>query len=191
VAGRVVRRVRTTRGDFRPAELVLAGGAWSAQLASRLGLDLPLEPVKGHAITVPGRQALRRPVTLGEDVLAITPTGDGLRIGGGRDQAGFDTAVSQAQVDGMLRAVRRYLPHLAFDTPTQLWTGLRPTTPDGVPFIGRIERYGNVSITCGHGHIGMGLAPAGGRLLAQLMSDEPPDVDPAPFRVSRPIGVTP
>jgi D-amino-acid dehydrogenase len=166
VTDRTVRQVRTTLGDFRPSELVLAAGVWSAQLAGKVGVQLALEPVKGHAFTVKG-PAPRRPVTLGEAVLAIAPTGDGFRVGGGRERVGFDNTVSRQQVDGMLETVRRYLPGLGNQAPTEVWTGLRPSTPDDVPFIGRPEPYKNLSIACGHGHIGMGLAPAGGRLLAQ------------------------
>lgn len=184
VTGRTVRQVRTTRGDLRPKEVVLAGGVWSDRLAGRLGIRLPLQPVKGHAFTVRG-PAPRRPMTLGEDVLAIAPTGDGFRLGGGRDLSGLDAAVSPARVDGMLRAVRRYLPRLRPAEPVEIWTGFRPTTPDDVPFIGRARQYRNLSIACGHGHIGMGVAPAGGLLLAQLVAGEAPEVDPAPFRVDR------
>lgn len=185
-SGRTVHQVRTTRGDFRPKELVLASGAWSAQLAGRLGVRLPLQPVKGYAVTVRG-PAPRRPVTLGagEAVLAIAPAGDGFRVGGRRELAGFDGAVSPQQVAGMLGTVRDYLPGLGHATPAGAWTGFRPTTPDGVPFVGRTQRYQNLSIACGHGHIGMGLAPASGRLLAQLVAGERPDMDPAPFRVGR------
>jgi len=187
VTGRTVRQVRTTRGEFRPKALVLAGGAWSAQLAGKLGIRLPLRPVRGHAVTVDA-PAPRRPVTLGEAVLAIAPTGAGFRVGGGRELVGFDGAVSPRQVDGMLRTVRQYLPHLlglGRAAPTQAWTGFRPTTPDGVPFIGRAGPYQNLYVACGHGHIGMGLAPAGGRLLAQLVAGERPDLDPAPFQPGR------
>ncbi len=166
VTGRTVRQVRTTLGDFRPGELVLAAGVWSARLAGKVGIRLRLEPVKGHAFTVNG-PAPRRPVTLGEAVLAIAPTGDGFRVGGGRDRVGFDNTVSRHQVDGMLQTVRRYLPGLGNPEPTEVWTGLRPSTPDDVPFIGRQESYQNLSIACGHGHLGMGLAPAGGLLLAE------------------------
>jgi D-amino-acid dehydrogenase len=186
VLDRTVRQVRTTRGDFRPKEVVLAGGVWSPSLAGRLGVRLPLQPVKGHAVTVRG-PAPRRPVTLGagDSVLAIAPTSDGFRLGGVREHVGFDSAVSPHQVDAMLRTVREYLPRLGHAEPVGAWTGLRPTTPDDVPFIGRAPRYHNLSIACGHSHLGMGLAPAGGRLLAQLIAGERPDLDPAPFRVDR------
>jgi D-amino-acid dehydrogenase len=100
-------------------------------------------------------------------VLALAPTGDGFRVGGGRERAGFDTAVSRRQVHGMLRQVHQYLPRLGEVAPVEVWTGLRPSTPDGMPVIGRAEPYRNLSLACGHDHIGMGLAPAGGRLLAE------------------------
>jgi len=183
-AGGTVRQVRTDHGDFRPKDMVLAGGVWSGQLADKLALDLPLEPVKGHAVTVRG-PAPRRPVTLSEAVLAIAPTGDGFRVAGVRERVGMDTAVSQRHVDEMLRTVGAYLPDLAGATPVETWTGFRPTTPDDVPYLGRAEPYQNLYLACGHGPIGMGLAPAGGRLLAQLVAGERPDVDPTPFRVGR------
>lgn len=185
IGGATVRKVRTTRGDFRPKEVVLAAGVWSAALAGTLGVRLPLQPIKGHAVTVPGGRAPRRPVTLAEDVLAIAPTDDGFRLGGVREPAGLDPTVSQDRVDDLLRGMRRYLPGLAHAAPTHTWAGLRPTTPDEVPYIGRAPQFQNLSIACGHGVIGMGLAPAGGRLLAQLLTGEPPDVDPTPFRVDR------
>ncbi len=184
VDGRTVRQVRTTRGEFRPKELVLAGGAWSGHLAGTLGVRLPLRPVRGHAFTM-GAPAPRRPVTRAEAVLAIAPAGDGFRVGGGSEPVGLDATVSAPQVDRMVDTVHQYLPGLNGVVPKKVWAGLRPTTPDGVPFIGRAPRYRNLSIACGHGHIGMGLAPAGGRLLAQLVAGERPDLDPAPFRVDR------
>jgi D-amino-acid dehydrogenase len=167
VTGRAVRQVRTTRGDFRPAEVVLAAGVWSAGLAG-LDLDLPIEPVRGHSFTVKG-PALRHPVTLGagDETLALAPIGAGFRVGGGRERVGFDGTVHRQQVDSMLQTVRAYLPDLGNVEATEVWTGLRPSTPDGVPIIGRVPGYENLSIACGHGHIGMGLAPAGGRLLAE------------------------
>lgn len=168
VSARTIRQVRTTRGDFHPEQLVLAAGSRSTQFAAKLDIPLTLEPVRGHAFTVKG-PAPRHPVTLGsgEAVLALAPTADGFRVGGARERVGFDNTVSQQQVDSMLQTVRQYLPRLGDVVPADPWTGLRPSTPDDLPVIGRVESYHNLSIACGHGHIGMGLAPAGGRLLAQ------------------------
>lgn len=183
-AGRAVRRVRTTCGEFRPGRVVLAAGAWSAGLARLLDLELMLQPLKGFAATVRAPSP-RRPVTLGEPRMAVAPVADGLRIGGIRELVGMDATTPPGRVDGMLRTVGQYLPQVRRAAPPEVWSGLRPCTPDSLPFIGRAGSYDNVYVACGHGHIGMGLAPAGGRLLAQLVAGERPDLDPAPFRVGR------
>jgi D-amino-acid dehydrogenase len=184
VAGRAVRRVHTTRGDFRPGQVVLAAGAWSAGVAKRLDLGLLLQPIRGHAATVRG-VAPRRPVTLGEEQVALAPMASGIRIGGSRELVGLDRTATPARATAMLRAAGRYLPALRDARPGEVWSGLRPCSPDSLPFIGRAGRFDNLHVACGHGHIGMGLAPAGGRLLAQLVAGGRTDIDPAPFRVGR------
>ncbi len=194
--GATISRVRTGRGDFAPAEVVLATGTWSARLARTLGLGLQLQPAKGYSVTVPAPdRAPRLPVLLSEGKVAIAPLGDRLRFGGTLELSGMDSPVSHRRVDGILRTVRTFLPELAvpeLDRPAAqspdtvaVWSGLRPCTPDSLPYLGRAEPYHNLTLACGHGHIGMGLAPAGGHLVAQLVTGERPDLDPAPFRVGR------
>lgn len=186
VSGRTVRQVRTNRGDLRPGQVVLAAGVWSAALARMLDVDVLLQPVRGHAATIAGVAPMpRRPVTLGEEQVALAPVADGLRIGGSRELVGLDRTATPDRVAALMRAVGRYLPALRDARPGEVWSGLRPCSPDSLPFIGRVGRFDNVYVACGHGHIGMGLAPAGGRLLAQLVAGEPPEVDPEPFRVDR------
>ena len=184
VAGRAVRRVRTSGGDLRPGQVVLAAGAWTPAVARDLGVHLLLQPVRGHAATVYAT-APRRPVTLGEEQVALAPVAGGLRIGGGRELAGLDRTVAPDRVAALLRAAGRYLPALRDARAGEEWSGLRPCSPDSLPFIGRAGRHDNLHVACGGGHIGMGLAPAGGRLLAQLVTGRRPDVDPTPFRVGR------
>jgi len=192
VTDRVVRRVLTTRGDFRPGETVLAAGAWSAGCARELNLGLKLQPVKGYSVTVktpPG--APRRPVLLGEGRIAVAPLGDRLRFAGALQLSGFDRTVSRRRVDAIRHTVRAYLPRLEHTEILQTWTGFRPCTPDSLPFLGRAEPYRNLTVCCGHGHIGMGLAPASGELVAQIVTGQRPDTDVAPFRVDRYRGRVP
>jgi D-amino-acid dehydrogenase len=213
VADGRIRRVRTTRGDFTPDEVVIAAGAWSAECARKLGLRLPLQPARGYSITVPvPRGAPRRPVLLSEGKVAIAPFGDRLRIGGtlelsGLAPSGLDNAVPARRIEGIRRTVRASLPGLPLCWPggttppdpparalpgdAEIWSGLRPCTPDGIPFVGRAPAHRNLYFSCGHGHTGMGLAPASGKLLAQLMAGEQPDADPAPLRVERFRGAGP
>ncbi|MEV0002935.1 FAD-dependent oxidoreductase [Micromonospora sp. NPDC050980] len=171
VTGRRVRGVRTGRGDLRPAEVVIAAGVWSAACARMLGVGLTLQPAKGYTVTVPaGPGTPTRPVLLSEGKVAVMPLGDRVRVGGTLELAGLDASVSPRRVDGILHTARRYLPALDTDRRLDVWSGLRPCTPDSLPLIGRAGGWDNVSVATGHGHIGMGLAPAGGELLAQLVT---------------------
>jgi D-amino-acid dehydrogenase len=186
VADRSVGRVRTTRGDFSPAETVIAAGAWSAECARKLNIGLKLQPAKGYSITVAApRLAPRLPILLSEGKVAVVPLGDRLRFGGTLELSGLNASVSQRRVDGILRTVHAYLPRLEYTRTVEIWSGFRPCTPDSLPFLGRAEPYRNLSVACGHGYIGMGLAPVGGRLIAQIISGEQPDSDLAPFLIGR------
>jgi D-amino-acid dehydrogenase len=185
-ADRTVRRVRTPAGEFAPGEVVIAAGAWSAACARKLGVPLALQPAKGYSITVKmPPNGPRLPVILGEGKVALAPLGDRLRFGGTLELSGMDGAISQRRVDGILRTVQAYLPHLDDTDTLEIWSGLRPCMPDGLPAIGRAGRYRNLSIACGHGHIGMGLAPVSGKLIAQVVAGERPDIDLTPLRTNR------
>jgi D-amino-acid dehydrogenase len=181
-----VTQVRTTRGDLWPGETVLAAGIWSAECARKLDIGLELQPAKGYTVTVeaPGN-APRLPVVLSEGRVAIAPLGDRLRFGGTLELGAMNSTVSHRRVDGILRTVRAYLPRLEHTEVLEAWSGLRPCTPDSLPFVGRAERYRNLSIACGHGHVGMGLAPVSGRLIAQIVAGDQPDLELAPLRVGR------
>jgi D-amino-acid dehydrogenase len=186
VSGRTAVGVRTNLGDFRPREIVVAAGSWSAMLARLLDLDLQLQPVRGYTITV------RRPdnaprglVLLVEGTVAVRPFQDQLRYGGDMVLAGMDSSISQRRVARVLRTVHAHLPALEPTEMLQVWAGLRPCTPDSLPFLGRAPSFDNVTVAAGHGHNGMGLTPVGGQLVAQLLDGSTPAMDLAPFRLDR------
>lgn len=185
ITARKIQRLNTTRGDFRPREVVLAAGAWSAECARMVEIGLMLQPIKGYSVTVdmppsgPGR-----PVLLSEGRVAMVPLGDRLRIGGRLELTGMSTDLPERRVRGMLRTVREYLPALEETHTHETWSGLRPCTPDGVPLIGHTGLH-NLLVAAGYGHIGMGLAPAGGELVGQILAGKPPTTDPTPLRPDR------
>jgi D-amino-acid dehydrogenase len=186
VAGRRVRRVITSRGDFTPGEVVIAAGAWSPACARQLGVGLTMQPAKGYSITVKApANGPRLPVLLSEGKVAVMPLGDRRRFGGTLELSGLNGAVSDRRVAGIRRTVDAYLPRLEPTPVIETWSGFRPCTPDSLPFIGRAGGYANLSVACGHGYIGMGLAPGTGELLAQILTGERPGTDPAPFRPGR------
>lgn len=185
-AGRAIRRVRTSAGDFTPREVVIAAGPWSARLARLLGIRLMLQPAKGYTVTVAApRAAPRLPIVLSEGRVAVMPLGERLRIGGTLELASTDTMVSRRRVDGITATVRSYLPRLDVTATPEVWSGVRACTPDSLPFLGRCPSYQNLTIACGHGYVGMGLAPVSGKLIAGLVVGEPPEMDLTPFRVGR------
>jgi D-amino-acid dehydrogenase len=186
VTGRRVSRVRTTGGEFTPGEVIVAAGAWSASCARQLGVGLHLQPAVGYSVTVKATAgAPRRPVALSEGRVSLLPFGGTLRFGGIMELAGPRARFSGRRVDAIRRVVRGYLPELDLSHTTQTWRGFRPCTPDSLPYLGRVPGLGNASVACGHGSIGMGLAPASGELMAQIVTGQTPSTDPAPFRVGR------
>ena len=103
---------------------------------------------------------------------------DSLRFGGTMEITGTDLSINPARVRGIIKAVPKYLPEFGADDfrDVQPWAGLRPCSPDGVPYVGRFSRYENLSVATGHAMMGLSLGPITGQLMAQLLSDEPTSI---------------
>jgi D-amino-acid dehydrogenase len=186
VSGNAVAQVRTTRGDFRPGAVVIAAGAWSARCARLLGVRLAVQPVRGYSVTVkapPGGP--RRPVLLAEGRAAVSPFGESVRFAGILEVSALRHGASPRRYDGLRRIAGAYLPSLGDALVQKIWSGLRPCTPDSLPFLGAASPYRNVFVAAGHGAMGMGLAPASGLLIAQAVAGEQPDLDLKPFSPER------
>ncbi len=173
VSGRKVLKVKTTKGDFQPEQVVLAAGAWSALLARDLKIKLPVQPAKGYSITVrrPDR-CPSVPLILSEARVAVTPLNCVLRFAGTLELAGFDLSINRRRVQAILRAIREHLQIGDELEQLELWRGLRPCTPDGLPIVGRSGSYENLIFATGHGTLGMSLGPITGKLVAQIASGE-------------------
>ncbi|MCH7644888.1 MAG: FAD-dependent oxidoreductase [Myxococcales bacterium] len=179
-------RVRTTRGDFRADEVVLAAGAWTPELTRGLGLRVPVEAAKGYSITVErpeGHPDL--PLALVEGKSFVTPMGSRLRFGGTLELAGLDMRMNQRRVDALARTVRSYLPGLPRTPTVEIWRGLRPLTPDDLPILGRPAGTSGLILATGHGMSGISQGPISGELVAQLACGETPEIDLAPFSPDR------
>ncbi len=173
-----IAAAQTTQGELSADEYVLAGGAWSPETVRGLGLRLPMQAGKGYSLTLPTpRQLPRLCSILTEARVAVTPMGDTLRFGGTMEITGLDTSVSQSRVEGILKAIPRYFPDFTPEDFRDLpvWSGLRPCSPDGLPYVGRFGRYTNLSAATGHAMMGMSLGPVTGRLMAEVLSGEMPE----------------
>ncbi|HCL27559.1 MAG TPA: FAD-dependent oxidoreductase [Candidatus Latescibacteria bacterium] len=173
--------VDTTRGAFQAEQLVLAAGSWSPELAANLGLHLPIQPAKGYSIEIAAPDDTPAvPFMLHEAKVGVTPLGQGrLRFAGTLELAGLDLTINRRRVDAIVQAVPRYVPGWdpAEFVVREIWRGLRPCTPDGLPALGRPHNWDNVVIAAGHAMIGMSLGPVTGRIVAQIVGGQTPDFD--------------
>ncbi|AIE84206.1 NAD(P)/FAD-dependent oxidoreductase [Fimbriimonas ginsengisoli] len=166
-------------GGVEADEFVLATGAWSGQVARKLGLRLPMLAGKGYGLTVanpPETPSL--PAILVEARIAVTPMTDGVRFVGTMELGPPGLRQNPARVEGIRSSIPRYYPNF---TPGSLekspvWTGLRPCSPDGLPYIGRPKRYRNLIVATGHAMMGMSLGPISGKLVAELAANDTPSI---------------
>ena len=173
--GGKLRAVKTSRGDFEGDEFVLCSGVWSSEIAKALRLSLPMQAGKGYSLTLPKpRQLPERCSICTEARLAVTPMDGALRFGGTMEIAGTDESITQRRVRGIIRAVPDYFPAFQENdfADIQPWSGLRPVSPDGMPYIGRTQRWENLTVATGHAMMGLSLAPATGKIVAALLSGE-------------------
>jgi len=183
-----VRAAVTSRGEIGGDEFVLTAGSWTPVLARALGLKLPMQPGKGYSLTLDSpRQLPRRSLILEEARVAVTPMGSSLRVGGTMELAGYDLRINPPRIRGMMRSLSRYLPALRAEdfASVRPWCGLRPCTPDGLPYIGRARRWSNVIVASGHAMMGVSMGPITGTLVAEIVSGETPSVDLAGLGVER------
>lgn len=186
VSGTRISRVVTTRGNFEPDQVVLAAGAWSLHLACDIRLGLPVEAAKGYSITVQAADSPPAlPLYLTERKVAVTPMGELVRFSGTLELAGLDLSVNRVRVAAIERAVHEYMAGLPELKPVEVWCGLRPVTPDGLPIVGRSKEVENLVVATGHGMLGITLGPITGKLVCQIVTGEPPALDLRPFKVDR------
>jgi len=175
-----VRAVRTTRNEFTADHWVIAAGSWSGWVASTLGLKLPMQAGKGYSFTLKEvSRNTRIPTIFLEARVAVTPMGNDLRFGGTMEITGINHRVNMNRVRGIVNSISRYYPDMkvAVPEPETVWHGLRPCSPDGLPYIGRTRRRKNVVVATGHAMMGLSLAPGTGKVVADIVSEKKPDVD--------------
>lgn len=180
------RTVKSTAGEFSAERIVLAAGSWSEDLGRMLDLRIPVLGAKGYSLLVPkANPHPKSSIYLIERKVAVNPHRDALRIAGTLELVKNDFSINTRRVEVIMRGAKGMLNIGDQPVVSELWRGLRPCTPDGMPVIGRAAGRGDVWLATGHQMAGLKTAPATGLLLAQLMSGETPGFDPAPFRGDR------
>jgi D-amino-acid dehydrogenase len=178
--GSRITAVEATGRSFEADEFVLAAGVWSDDMARQLQLNLPMQAGKGYSLTLPNPPQLPKiPIILTEARVAVTPMGSTLRLGGTMELAGIDMRINPSRIRGIVKSVPKYFPRFKpsdFDS-VEPWCGLRPCSPDGLPYLGRSTKISNLTIATGHAMMGVSLGPISGKIVADLISGERPQVD--------------
>jgi len=203
-AGRLTG-VRTSAGVLPADYVVNAAGTWGGEVSARLGGEVPILPRRGFVlVTEPLPRVIRHKVYSADYVanvasdnagLELSPVVEGTRsgtvlIGASRERVGFDRTISIPVVRQLAAQAVRLFPVLAGISLLRVYAGFRPYCPDHLPVIGADPRVAGLLHACGHEGAGIGLAPATGELIADLITGRPTGVDPAPFAPERLIGAT-
>ncbi|TAL84871.1 MAG: FAD-dependent oxidoreductase, partial [Rhodanobacter sp.] len=178
--------VQTSCGAFRAEQIVLALGAWSPLLATRLGLRLPMQPGKGYSLTY-NRPVLapRHALTLCEPSVCVTTWSSGYRLGSTMEFSGYREGLNRSRLDALRRGAAAYLYEPEGGELVEEWWGWRPMSIDEVPIIGASKRWANLWLATAHGMLGVSMSAATGELVASMLAGTSPAIDPTPYAPAR------
>ncbi|WP_322518538.1 NAD(P)/FAD-dependent oxidoreductase [Chitinophaga sancti] len=189
VTGFTRNGVITSKGNLEADHIVVAAGVWSGELAKLLDLNIPMVGGRGYSVTHENAPwKVRRSVILSEARVAVSPmNGNKIRFGGTMEITPVNTPPRMERVKGILESVKRYFPAYDIPLPTadKVWYGYRPCSADGLPHIGTLKNYPNVTVATGHSMLGISLGAATGKLVSEIISGDKPSMDITPFRVDR------
>ena len=183
--GRVLA-VRTSEGPLSAGRYLVATGAWTEPLLEQVGWRPGIRPVRGQIALLNMRVPLLRRVLLwGPRYLVPRPDARVL-IGSTEEDAGFDKHTTAAAIGELLALASRLVPALADAHLERCWAGLRPGSPDGLPFLGAVPGHDNLCVAAGHFRAGIQLSPGTGLVMKELLLGQPTTVPLGPFRLDRP-----
>lgn len=179
--------VTTQSGVYEADEFVLASGSWTSTLASKLKLNVPIQGGKGYSMDVDRPTGITIPTILLEAKAAITPMDGFTRFAGTMEFSGNNTLVRKERVEALANAASKYYRDFEINETERnnATSGLRPVSPDGVPFIGKTNKYSNLTIAAGHAMMGWSLGPITGKLVTELVENKKASVNLTPLSPER------
>jgi glycine oxidase len=188
--GARVSEARTTAGPKSAERFLIASGAWSDGLLGPLGWQPGIKPIRGQIVLLqPRRPILHRILLHGHRYLV--PRADGrVLVGSTEEDVGFDKATTAGAIADLLTFALKLVPELQGASVERSWAGLRPGSPDGLPFIGPIPGFDNLFLAAGHFRAGIELSVATGKVCQELLMQHTPSSSLEPFRLNR-LSTTP
>jgi len=178
-------RLETDIGEISADKLVLAAGAWSAPLLEPLGVKLPLAAERGYHLTFknPG-VTLNNSVMETNRLFVCSSMENGVRSAGTSEFADLDASPNYKRAHSLKGLTKELIPDINTGD-TEEWMGIRPSFPDNLPCIGKVDGLPGLFAAFGHSHWGMSMAPQTGRIVANLVTGDPPNVDMSPYCTDR------
>jgi len=176
--GGKVSNIVTDKGSFTCDNLIICSGAWSGTVAKMLGFKLPMIGGKGYSFVQPNIPQLQQATILTEAKVSQSPYSNFVRFGGTMEISKPNAHINLKRVEGIFSSIKNYYPGIpvTFPEKDKIWSGVRPCSPDGLPYIGAAPGYKNVWVGSGHSMMGLSLAPATGKMLTGLILGK--NVDP-------------
>ncbi|MBA4743793.1 MAG: FAD-dependent oxidoreductase [Muricauda sp.] len=182
-----VTGITTPKASYKADEVVFAAGSWTSELSKKLSLKLPLQAGKGYRINVEEPTNITMPAILMEKKIAVTPMEGFTRFAGTMEFSGINHTIRKERVEAIAKGVEGY--YNGFQIPEKAKNnakcGLRPVSPDGLPYIGRPKNMQNLTIATGHAMMGWSMGPATGKLVTELISGDKLSMDISPFATER------
>lgn len=177
--------ITTTKGDIRVEDSIVAAGAWSGVLLRTVGLDLPIRPIKGQIVLLSGcSHSLKR--ILVSDHCYLVPRLDGrVLVGSTIEDVGFDKSITDSASQALLKSATKLVPELAGCRVEAHWAGLRPGSPDSIPFIGEHPEIKGLFVCAGHYRAGFATGPASAKLVVNMLLKQGPQAGIESFRLER------
>lgn len=182
-----ITRIEIDQGDFSADAVVLTSGAWTQELVKNLGLKIPIQGGKGYSMDVNRETGITIPTILGEVKVAVTPMNGFTRFAGTMEFSGNNNIIREERINSIASAAERYYKDFSLTQSEKnaARSGLRPVSPDGLPFIGKTSRYDNLVIASGHAMIGWSLGPITGKLVSEIVGNKKTSVGLLPFLPER------
>ncbi len=184
--GKKIKSIETNRGVFSAENVIMAAGAWSPTLQKQLRLKIPIVPGKGYSITMKSPKISPKcPIIFEERKVVATPWKSTYRLGGTMEFSGYNTHINRVRIDNLKKVAAEYLKTPYTDQDVEEWVGWRPMTTDGMPIIGKSPDHDNLHLACGHNMLGLSMAPATGKMIAEQLTGQATHIDQTYYSLDR------
>ncbi|AUC82536.1 FAD-binding oxidoreductase [Lacinutrix sp. Bg11-31] len=184
---KTITKVITNKQELEADEVVLAAGSWSPLITKKLNLKIPIQAGKGYSINTKSNTKITIPAILCEAKVAVTPMDGFTRFAGTMEIGGINSNINPTRVNAIAKAASHYYSGITLTDKekAEASCGLRPCSPDGLPYIGKSSKCNNLTIATGHAMMGWSLGPATGKLVSEIISDRKTSLNLHPFHPDR------